>query len=267
MSNLNPCARFECSCTKTWNDKPGEYCCITCRNGTPCAFPRHISSAVFVHVPCFPTQFVPSPFVPSRDIPAKNQNGCISPNCPCPSRAFGFDYCCKTCAIGTPCSTPRHTPSLPTLQGQPHSVSNVSEIKFYDINAPYGEFINFAPSPFFLEGKTWPTVEHYFQAHKFSDKRLFDAVHSQKSPRDAFNFARANDSVKIPNWEQMKERFMMDALRAKYTQNPRLGLLLKSTGKATLLEYSPIDSYWGCGSDGKGLNRLGHLLMQLRSTI
>lgn len=35
------CARADCTCTASWNGARGEYCCITCRDGTPCAFNRH----------------------------------------------------------------------------------------------------------------------------------------------------------------------------------------------------------------------------------
>lgn len=41
------------------------------------------------------------------------------------------------------------------------------EIKFYYEDKPYGEFSNFYPSEFTLDGKTWATTEHYFQGVKF----------------------------------------------------------------------------------------------------
>jgi ribA/ribD-fused uncharacterized protein len=53
----------------------------------------------------------------------------------------------------------------------------------------------------------------------------------------------------------------------KFTQHPELAKLLISTGNLTLVEHTDIDSYWGDGKDGKGKNRLGHLLMQLRAEL
>ena len=46
--------------------------------------------------------------------------------------------------------------------------TNMKRILFYRVNEPYGELSNFAPFPFELKGKRWPTAEHYFQAQKFA---------------------------------------------------------------------------------------------------
>jgi predicted NAD-dependent protein-ADP-ribosyltransferase YbiA (DUF1768 family) len=47
-------------------------------------------------------------------------------------------------------------------------------IKFYGRSDEYGCFSNFTHAPFRLNGQTWPTVEHYFQAqiHYFPRKSL-----------------------------------------------------------------------------------------------
>jgi hypothetical protein len=42
-------------------------------------------------------------------------------------------------------------------------------ILFYAIEEkPYGCFSNLSPHPVSLDGETWPTVEHFFQAQKFA---------------------------------------------------------------------------------------------------
>ena len=40
-------------------------------------------------------------------------------------------------------------------------------LKFYGANNPFGEFSNFYHAEMKIDGKTWPTTEHYFQAQKF----------------------------------------------------------------------------------------------------
>ena len=41
--------------------------------------------------------------------------------------------------------------------------SNTSEpIKFYNLGDAYGEFSNFYHAEIEVDGKTWPTTEHYF---------------------------------------------------------------------------------------------------------
>uniref|UniRef100_A0A6B2L6D7 NADAR domain-containing protein n=1 Tax=Arcella intermedia TaxID=1963864 RepID=A0A6B2L6D7_9EUKA len=60
---------------------------------------------------------------------------------------------------------------------------------------------------------------------------------------------------------------MYEALQAKFTQNLHLRNLLLSTGSDILCERSKKDSYWGDGGNGTGLNRLGELLMKVRSEL
>ena len=40
-------------------------------------------------------------------------------------------------------------------------------IKFYRVRDKYGEFSNFYHAPIEIDGKEYPTTEHYFQAMKF----------------------------------------------------------------------------------------------------
>lgn len=44
-------------------------------------------------------------------------------------------------------------------------------INFYSTSDDYGDFSNFAAWPIKVDGKTWPTSEHYFQAQKFLDEK------------------------------------------------------------------------------------------------
>ena len=43
--------------------------------------------------------------------------------------------------------------------------------------------------------------------------------------------------------------------------------VLLGTGDEEIVEDSPTDGYWGCGADGKGRNRLGEILMEVRATL
>jgi predicted NAD-dependent protein-ADP-ribosyltransferase YbiA (DUF1768 family) len=49
-------------------------------------------------------------------------------------------------------------------------------------------------------------------------------------------------------------------LITKFKQHAELREKLVATGEALLVERSPSDSFWGCGSDGKGLNLLGQMV-------
>jgi ribA/ribD-fused uncharacterized protein len=138
-------------------------------------------------------------------------------------------------------------------------------IKFYKKEDKYYSFTNFAPIPITIDGKVWPTSEHYFQACKSLDANEREMVRRAKSPRDALDMGR---NVKLrADWENKKDKVMMSILMAKFTQNMDARNELLSTYPHPLIEDSPVDSYWGCGSDGKGKNKLGKMLVIVRDHI
>lgn len=140
-------------------------------------------------------------------------------------------------------------------------------IEFYLPADPYGELSNFAPFPIKLGGKKWPTSEHYFQAQKFAGTSHEEDIRRAKKPRLAAEMGRDRKRPLRRDWESVKERVMLDALRAKFTQHADLRELLLGTGDARLVEHTANDAYWGDGGDGSGKNRLGQLLMQLRAEL
>lgn len=143
----------------------------------------------------------------------------------------------------------------------------MNQILFYRITEPYGGFSNFSPHPIKVKGRDWPTSEHYFQAQKFAGTEHEEAVRLAKSPMVAARMGRSRERPLRPDWETVKEDIMRDALRAKFAQHPALRSLLLSTGDAQLIEHTTNDRYWADGGDGTGENRLGQLLMELRTEL
>ena len=140
-------------------------------------------------------------------------------------------------------------------------------INFYSVNDDYGDFSNFALYPIKVEGKMWPTSEHYFQGQKFLDKGYREKIRKAKSPMQAARLGRDRKQKLRKDWESVKVSVMYKALEAKFTQYDELKDLLISTGEAKLAEHTANDSYWGDGGNGKGKNMLGQLLMRLRENI
>lgn len=143
----------------------------------------------------------------------------------------------------------------------------MNRILFYRVNEPYGEFSNFAPFPVKLGGRTWPTTEHFFQAQKFAGTEHEQAIRKAKSPMTAAHLGRSRKLPLRKDWESAKDNIMREALRAKFTPHADLRALLLATGNATLVEHTEKDRYWGDGGDGSGKNRLGQLLMDLRTQL
>ena len=85
-------------------------------------------------------------------------------------------------------------------------------ILFYSTSDKYGEFSNFATYSFMLDGKRWPTSEHYFQAQKFEDEAYREKIRKTASPMIAARLGRSR-KVKIRrDWESAKID-VMQALR------------------------------------------------------
>ena len=142
-------------------------------------------------------------------------------------------------------------------------------IRFFSRDSKFSALSNFAPYGFEVDGVKWPTVEHYFQAQKFtspSSKEHRERIRTSNSPRQAKALGRSRSHAIRHDWDAVREDAMRTALRAKFTQ-PVLRALLLSTGDRPLVEDSPYDRYWGTGKDGRGKNRLGVLLMELRDEL
>lgn len=140
-------------------------------------------------------------------------------------------------------------------------------VNFYSVNDAFGEFSNFALYPIALDGETWPTSEHYFQAMKFEDASYRKKVRTAKSPMQAAKLGRDRSQKLRRDWESVKDGVMRKAVTAKFTQHAELRELLLSTGDAKLVEHTGNDSYWGDGGDGSGRNMLGTILMQVRAAL
>lgn len=142
-----------------------------------------------------------------------------------------------------------------------------NEIKFYRVNEEYGCFSNFAPYPIRVDGKVWPTTEHYFQAQKFADASYQEKIRKEESPMVAARMGRDRKQKLRNDWDSAKDGVMLEALRAKFGQHEELRAQLLQTGNARLIEHTENDAYWADGGDGHGKNKLGELLMQLRREL
>lgn len=123
---------------------------------------------------------------------------------------------------------------------------------------------NFFPSPIIIKGNEYATVEHAYQAAKLPNPEHQEAVRLAPTPAQAKKLGRS--CLKRPGWDEMKDGVMLDLLRLKF-KTATLAALLLMTGNAQLVEGNTWhDHYWGV-CNGRGKNRLGELLMQVRSEI
>jgi ribA/ribD-fused uncharacterized protein len=178
-----------------------------------------------------------------------------------------------------------------------------NSIKFYYAKKEYGYLSNFygklENKMFSLEinGFQWNSLEHYFQASKFmgpnhsnneSSKKYVDLIRMSSTPNIAKVLAcqkigggypwrtKLNPAIQLSlfngvtirsDWENTKDDIMLNAVLAKFSQNSKLASLLLQTEEVELVEHSKRDSYWGDGGDGSGQNKLGSILMQVRTVL
>lgn len=143
----------------------------------------------------------------------------------------------------------------------------------------YSFLSNFYFSPLFLEGKVWPTVEHYFQAAKaipgakteiLKDFELVevlwsDLIRASKTPGEAKRIGR--EVPLRPGWDDMRLSVMEDGLREKFKSGSDLAVKLLSTENEELVEGNYWgDTFWGV-CRGEGQNNLGKLLMKIRKEL
>jgi N-glycosidase YbiA len=165
-------------------------------------------------------------------------------------------------------------------------------VRFYSVTEkPFGVFSNYAISPLVADdGKRYNSAEALYQSLKFTDPQYREVIRLAKTPHQSKVLASQRIAQKAPpwrlalnetirhhmedrgvsirnDWDDVKLQVMRRCLLAKFTQHPHLAEILIGTGNASIVENSAIDSFWGCGADGKGENHLGKLLVQTRALL
>ncbi|RKZ39273.1 MAG: Swarming motility protein ybiA [Gammaproteobacteria bacterium] len=140
-------------------------------------------------------------------------------------------------------------------------------IYFYSNSNKFFEFSNFSQYGFNLKNKFWATVEHYFQAQKFSGLPQEEVIRTAATPKQAKELGRTRSLPLRADWEIVKDDIMREAVLAKFRAHEDLKELLLSTGHDKLIENAPKDYYWGCGQNGNGKNKLGKILMDTRDIL
>lgn len=149
---------------------------------------------------------------------------------------------------------------------------NENEIRFYRANEkPYGPLSNLYRRAIVFEGEEYQTSEHAYQAGKARKEEVKKWLMAAPSPA---LLAMAAHGLYVwdvhPDWSKTKFDRMKRILVCKFTQHQDLQNLLLSTGNKRLVEVATVDNavnrLWG-EVNGKGENKLGELLMEVRAEI
>jgi hypothetical protein len=121
------------------------------------------------------------------------------------------------------------------------------------------------PSRADIHRRTYPTVEHAFQAAKTDDYLTRRSIRRAPTPQAAKRLGR--QVALRSDWEDVKVRVMRGLVLQKFVRHDDLGAkLLATTGRELVEGNTWGDRFWGvCG--GQGLNHLGHILMEVRAHL
>lgn len=134
-----------------------------------------------------------------------------------------------------------------------------------------------------LEKHHFYNTEQYFMFIKaviFGDKEIAEKILKTKNPRKAKELGRIVRNYDDKVWNDIRYKIMVDANKAKYSQNEELKKLITSDefkGKG-FVECSPVDRIWGIGlgendaladdeTKWKGQNLLGKSLDEVREWL
>jgi ribA/ribD-fused uncharacterized protein len=162
-----------------------------------------------------------------------------------------------------------------------------NEIRFTKVKLPYGWLGNMAPFAIDYDGKYWRTVEALFQALRFNDEEIREAIRKEPSPMGA-KFKVKSIVKELTAAGQLHKRSveplskqdvdnMEMCIRLKLEQHPSLRKELLNTVGKTIYEDTTArgrkgtNLFWGAikKDDGtwEGQNVLGNLWMKVRDEI
>lgn len=134
---------------------------------------------------------------------------------------------------------------------------------------PKEQFGVYSAHSFELDGFTWPTAEHYFQAMKFveTNPEHSERIRQAATPKQARKLGRQRMKNLRKDWAKVKRVIMTRALYTKCRTYPEIGQALIDTNQAKIMEASQYDYYWGCGRDRRAENVYGKVLMDVRAKL
>ena len=124
-----------------------------------------------------------------------------------------------------------------------------------------------------IDGMVYPTVEHAYQCQRYTDKKIINEIIEATSPVKAWEVSTKYKHLQIPEFkkEQYKLKIMKKLMKLKAKQHEEVKKALIDSGNMKIVKhivtYPPGDGFWDDGEDGKGLNHIGKMWMEIRKEV
>ena len=166
------------------------------------------------------------------------------------------------------------------IDAHPYDQCHKPKIEFSHLPGPYAALsaLHVSDQPLIIVDDSWPTIEHYYQACKFTPHGPeWNHIKQQSTVKGVLDFMYPKDSERpimrmtIEEWSRERDNVMLFALRAKAEQVKEFRDALLKTGDNVLFDTSNRDSYWSIAIDPEtnkpGKNCYGAILMQVRDEL
>mmetsp|Transcript_119708 Transcript_119708/g.207834 ORF Transcript_119708/g.207834 Transcript_119708/m.207834 type:complete len:348 (-) Transcript_119708:39-1082(-) len=107
------------------------------------------------------------------------------------------------------------------------------------------ELDNWFKCRFKMDGKEWPSSEHYYQASKYpGDEEHQEKIRAAPNGTHCWALGQEDRPSMRKDWDEVKVEVMYDSNRAKFSQNPKLKKLLVSTEGPITAMGDPFWKTW-----------------------
>ena len=156
-------------------------------------------------------------------------------------------------------------------------------VLFHGADESKGEFRNFSNLSLHkitIDGKDYPSVEHYYQAKKAEkfDESEVEKIMKAKTTKAVKAIGKKIKNFNQEEWDKVKYGIMQEGIKSKFVQYPELRKQLQETGDRKIGYADARNIFWGIGSSEsvekskhpekwRGKNMIGHILMELREEL
>ncbi len=139
--------------------------------------------------------------------------------------------------------------------------------KFYIYFSPY------TAHAIEVGGVVYPTVEYAYQCQRYTDPKIIDEIKAARSPVKAWEASTKYKHLQVSEFkdENYKLEVMKKLMWLKADQHEEIRQALLESGDLQIVKhittYPPGDGFWDDGEDGKGLNHMGRMWMEIREEL